>query len=441
MKSNRASDFDVGALRLEFRVRASCPSLGALLIIAAWFFIGISVAKATGRVALVMVAEDYQKLQKSSVGVKRGNDIADALTAHGFDVLLSTNPSNSGARASLRDFSVKASTADLAIAILIGHGSAWGGQSFFLPSNSEIGRASDLLSRGLSITNIAQIAAKAKNGGVFFFMTIPSFGTVIEGLDSRPQFAAEIEKNVFAVFSSSAKIPVSRVDATSEQAADALSEVLRQTAPLLSDAVKAVGGGESGMIIGSVTDLSLRKPVPSTSETIGPSTIDPDKKAEAEARLDAERVARETAERRAREQQAKAEQAQAEAAKAQAEVKRAQAEAEKAQADTRRAQAEAEKAKSEAKQVEAQAEVAKSQAEAAKNTNSVAPVDESQLGQKIRQRIQQRLKQMGLYTGAIDAIMGPLTREAIMGYQRSRGAAVTGYLTPEQFQAMLADDQ
>ena len=44
---------------------------------------------------------------------------------------------------------------------------------------------------------------------------------------------------------------------------------------------------------------------------------------------------------------------------------------------------------------------------------------------------------MSLYTGPIDSIMGPLTREAIMGYQRSKGAKVTGYLTPEQFDALL----
>ena len=44
---------------------------------------------------------------------------------------------------------------------------------------------------------------------------------------------------------------------------------------------------------------------------------------------------------------------------------------------------------------------------------------------------------MSLYTGPIDSIMGPLTREAIMGYQHSRGAEVTGYLTPEQFQALV----
>ena len=46
---------------------------------------------------------------------------------------------------------------------------------------------------------------------------------------------------------------------------------------------------------------------------------------------------------------------------------------------------------------------------------------------------------MSLYTGPINSIMGPLTREAIMGYQRSRGAKVTGYLTPDQFEALQPD--
>ena len=68
---------------------------------------------------------------------------------------------------------------------------------------------------------------------------------------------------------------------------------------------------------------------------------------------------------------------------------------------------------------------------------SAEPIDEKQLGQRQRQRIQERLRDMSLYTGPIDSIMGPLTREAIMGYQHSRGAEVTGYLTPEQFQALV----
>ena len=49
----------------------------------------------------------------------------------GFDVIFSANPANSRARAALLDFSRQAKGADLAVAFLIGHVIAAGGQSLF----------------------------------------------------------------------------------------------------------------------------------------------------------------------------------------------------------------------------------------------------------------------------------------------------------------------
>lgn len=46
--------------------------------------------------------------------------------------------------------------------------------------------------------------------------------------------------------------------------------------------------------------------------------------------------------------------------------------------------------------------------------------------------IQQGLAARGHYTGAIDALFGPGTRNAIRAYQADIGAQATGYLTPEQ---------
>ena len=149
-----------------------------------------------------------------------------------------------------------------------------------------------------------------------------------------------------------------------------------------------------------------------------------------EGRLEAERRAREQAETRARDEQLRAE-------RAQAEVMKAQADAKKAQADVERAQADAEKAKQEARRVEAEAQIAAAQAEGLRHASVGPSIEDSQLGQKQRRLIQQRLRDLGLYTGPLDAIMGPLTREAIMGYQKSRNASVTGYLTPEQYDALL----
>ncbi|MBO1908442.1 peptidoglycan-binding protein [Microvirga sp. 3-52] len=408
--------------------------LGSIVFALSLLLMSGVTARAAGRVALVLTAEDYQKLPKSSIGTKRGAEIAEALKARGFELIVSPNPSNATARASLRDFAAKAEGADLAFVVLIGHGVAWGGQTFFLATNTELGRATDLLSRALSTTNIAQIVGRAQTGGVFFFMTSPTFESPIEGLDPRPQFTSEAPKNTVAVFSSSARIPVSRIDAAGEQAAEALTKMLQQPSPSLSEAVKVASNGSMGAVFGRVDEISLAKPAPAPAAqsvaSTAPQAAAAQRSEEIEGKLEAERRAREQAETRARDEQLRAE-------RAQAEVLKAQADAKKAQADVERAQADAEKAKQEAKRVEAQAQIAATQVEGLRHVPVAAPIEDTQLGQKQRRLIQQRLRELGLYTGPIDAIMGPLTREAIMGYQKSRSAAVTGYLTPEQFDALL----
>jgi hypothetical protein len=411
--------------------------LGSIVFALSLLLMSGVTARAAGRVALVLTAEDYQKLPKSSIGTKRGAEIAEALKARGFELIVSPNPSNATARASLRDFAAKAEGADLAFVVLIGHGVAWGGQTFFLATNTELGRATDLLSRALSTTNIAQIVGRAQTGGVFFFMTSPTFESPIEGLDPRPQFTSEAPKNTVAVFSSSARIPVSRIDAAGEQAAEALTKMLQQPSPSLGEAVKVASNGSMGAVFGRVDEISLAKPAPvpaaQSVASTAPQAAVAQKSEEIEGKLEAERRAREQAETRARDEQLRAE-------RAQAEVLKAQADAKKAQADVERAQADAEKAKQEAKRVEAQAQIAAAQVEGLRHVPVAAPIEDTQLGQKQRRLIQQRLRELGLYTGPIDAIMGPLTREAIMGYQKSRSAAVTGYLTPEQFDALLPNE-
>ena len=177
-------------------------------------------------------------------------------------MIVSANPTNATARAGLRDFAAKAEGADLAFVVLIGHGVAWGGQTFFLASNTELGRATDLLSRALSTTNMAQIVGRAQTGGVFFFMTSPTFESPLEGVDTRPQFTSEVPKNVFTTFSSSSRIPVSRIDGTGEQAAEALTKLLQQPSPSLSEAIKVASNGSLGAVFGHVDEVSLAKPAP-----------------------------------------------------------------------------------------------------------------------------------------------------------------------------------
>jgi Putative peptidoglycan binding domain/Caspase domain len=392
------------------------------------FFAALPWADAAGRVAVVVVCEDYVQLQKSSVSAEQARAMAETLRAKGFDVLFEANATNARARAVLLDFSQKANGADVAIALLIGHTVAAGGQSYFLPVNTDLGVSTDLFSRGISIASVAQIAGKAKVAAVLVVMTTPKFETAVPGVDPRPEYTVENAKSVVTVFSSSSRSPVSRIDAAGVHAADSIVKLLQQPAPDLADLVNAAAA-DTGAVFGTPIAVSLAKPS-ATGAELKPGTGNRSGSQNPRSAAGTDPGAREP--------DGQADAAQLQLQKAKVELEKAKLETQRAQTEASRAEAEAAKAKA-----EAQTEIARARIESANASSpidaAVAPVDEKQLGARQRRRIQESLRDLSLYTGPIDAIMGPLTREAIMGYQRSKGSKVTGYLTPEQFQALVPD--
>src|SRR5262249_46036298 len=208
-------------------------------------------AHAGARVAMILASEDYQNFKRSEVGLRKAEEILDLLRARGFDAALVTNPANAAARAALRDFAAKVSNADVAVAILMGHGLSSVGQTFFLPSNASIDRSTDLLSRGLSITNIAQIVGRAQAGGVCFLMTTPNFPKPIDGIDVKPQFETNAARNVAVAFSNSARIPISRIDTAAGLAANEVLSLLQKQPNIdLRQLINACGSQQQGSIYG-----------------------------------------------------------------------------------------------------------------------------------------------------------------------------------------------
>lgn len=61
---------------------------------------------------------------------------------------------------------------------------------------------------------------------------------------------------------------------------------------------------------------------------------------------------------------------------------------------------------------------------------------EPAMSQQTMQQVQEGLQARGHYSGAIDAVYGPGTRNAIRAYQAAAGAAQTGYLTAQQISAL-----
>jgi Putative peptidoglycan binding domain/Caspase domain len=491
------------------------------LVFALLSVVGCTTALAGERLALVLIAEDYVSYSRSPIGKARGAEIADALTALGFRTVVKTNPTSAEARARLQDVAEDATNADLALVVLVGHGVTSAGQTFFIPVNVEISRASDVLSRGLSVAAIAHIVSRATNGSVLVLPTVPQSGPVVQGLDSRPQLPTEIAPNVTIAFATSGRLPVSRFDAASAAAVESLVAALRKPGVTLREIVDAVTGDDSGQKAGVASAMPLLAPPPpkEVSDQGNKQAADAARKeaalAEAarveadrlakdsERKLAAEQEARRALEKKLEEQEAKAanatgsselstaelEKARAETATAKAQAQEAQtnaasaaakaeqgkieaetaklqaeaalatarAEADRAQADALLAKAAAEKARLEAEtaQMQAQAEAdkarlaleeAKKQLADQANAKQPAPAlpalppgpVDTELGEKQRILIQERLRDLGLYIGKLDGKMGPLMREAILGYQRNRGDDVTGYLSPEQYAELTA---
>jgi hypothetical protein len=350
-------------------------------------------ARASSRVALVLAAEDYSAFVKSPIPAKSARDLAGALERHGFEVAVSENPSNSVSRAALRDFAQKTAGADAAIVVLIGHGAAAGGLTYFLPVNTEIARDTDLFSRGLALPGVAQIAARAKVGAILFIMTAANIPSTLQSISPRPSLTG-LAPNVVAAFSTSDKVPTSRIDLVSQQAMTDLLAAAKQPKLKLSAMLAATAAGGFGKVFGEVPEPDFTRP--------------PTETASAPSQADQERLR--LAEERARAAEDRARQAESEAMREH--LKAAQV----VTGDTRAA---------------AGADGQKLEPVAALR------VVEGFISSSQRRAIQVRLRERGYYKGPIDAVFGDLTRQAIRDYQHELSAEATGYLTPVQLTTLM----
>lgn len=238
---------------------------GLLLTLFAIFGLACTGTQASAQtdVALILAVEDYANYKKIESNLAHATLIGEQLKARDFDVTVVANPTNAGARAALRDLSVKAANARIALVVMLGHGAAAGGQTFFLPNNASIERATDLLSRGLSLGNVAQIIGGAQAGGVCLIMSAPNFPKPIDGIDMRPQLQADQKPGVALAVSNSNKIPVSRMDSAAAQAARDVVALLQSTPKAdMAQLLGACASRQQGIVSGTPSTVALVKAAP-----------------------------------------------------------------------------------------------------------------------------------------------------------------------------------
>lgn len=433
--------FKVSPTTRVYRASSSVTRyLSALIATVSCFtFVALHAAQADGRVALLLGAEKYQYFKPSGISSNQILALEAALKKQGFSVLTTIDPGNADARAALSDFSHKAETADFALIVATGHFATYRNQSFFLPVNTRVRRATDLFSRGLSAKNITDIASKAKAGALLMLVTVPDIPSTVAGISMRPDFSTPLSGKVIASFSSSDNVPVSRVNSVSVQAMKDLIEAAGETPMMLAALMDSASAGATGRVFGKASELNL--------------SVDASKAADAakaqaaqSAANEAERKARLQADTRIREAEARAREAEQRAIETEARAKREMAAATAAQKAMEASKAAEEKAAADANAARvATAPASSAPAASAPPTAPTAganiaslQVVEALLGRGQRKVIQRLLKDMGHYDGPIDAIFGDQTRDAIRAFQKQSAAPETGYLTPTQFQKLIA---
>jgi hypothetical protein len=268
--------------------------------------------------------------------------------------------------------------------------------------------------------------ARAKFGGVFFFMTVANLPSTMQSVSARPSFPGTLEKNVVVVFSTSDKIPVSRVDKVTQQAATDFVAGINATPLKAASLVNAGLAGGLGQVFGSAPDIDLSKAPPPAPAPVAAK--------DGAQSLEAEKRARE-AEQRAKEAEARA---RAQTQEAEARARDAEARASEAEEKARARAEEARAAEAASAAHESQPGSVAPQPPAQSDVKSLTTIEEL-FGNAQKMHIQIELKKRALYKGEIDAIFGVLTREAIREYQKSREEDVTGYLTPQQLVSLLGN--
>jgi hypothetical protein len=121
-------------------------------------------ALADKRVALIVGNGQYARISPKLVNpANDAHDLAQALVAMGFDVILRTDVGKGEFGQALVEFSRKARNADTALFYYAGHGLQHDGKNYFLPTDIEVQDEFDFNYRAISQDDILYAVGQAKN--------------------------------------------------------------------------------------------------------------------------------------------------------------------------------------------------------------------------------------------------------------------------------------
>ncbi|SFF08000.1 Uncharacterized protein, contains caspase domain [Sulfitobacter brevis] len=121
-------------------------------------------ASAQEKMALVIGNQAYETLESVQTDSEDARNVAQALTAAGFDTVTLHNSDGTDLRTALDDFAFRSETADFALIYYAGHGADVAGENVFFPVDAKIGSPEDVEKTGVTLGQLQDAVAGARRG-------------------------------------------------------------------------------------------------------------------------------------------------------------------------------------------------------------------------------------------------------------------------------------
>lgn len=124
--------------------------------------------KSEKRVALVIGVSSYQHAPRLANPVNDARAIGEALERLKFDVVEVDNPDYRALAMAIREFGIRASTADFAVVYYAGHGVQVERENYLLPVDAKLERPNDLFYEAMPLERLLAETAQAHKIGIVF---------------------------------------------------------------------------------------------------------------------------------------------------------------------------------------------------------------------------------------------------------------------------------
>lgn len=141
-------------------LRISRPLVGLVAFIL--LMISVAAAEAASRVALVIGMSKYQNIPSLANTVNDATAIAERLKGLGFEVDSAIDQPLVSLVETIKAFSFKSETSDIALIYYAGHGVELNGQNFLVPVDVSISKPSDIGAQAITLKHLLQAAEHAR---------------------------------------------------------------------------------------------------------------------------------------------------------------------------------------------------------------------------------------------------------------------------------------